>query len=80
MNEYLEIPLTTESIIEELSNEEVGKLFQAVFAYVFDNVEPDFSDDSPLKKVFVDFIKQCRKVEERGLMHCTILYEDYEVE
>lgn len=77
MREYIEIPLENEELISKLSDEQVGKLFQALFTYVFDNIKPDFSEDSMLKGVFSDFIRQCRKTEERGLICCTTTFEDY---
>lgn len=77
MKEYLEIPLSTEKIIINLTDKQAGMLFQAAFSYAFDNIKPDFSNDLILEKAFTDFIRQCSKTKANGLMCCTTTFEDY---
>jgi hypothetical protein len=75
--EYLDVPLSTEPIIMDLTNEQAGRLFEAALIYAFENKKPDFSDDVVLKKAFSDFIKQCKKHGEMGCMGYTEFFDDF---
>lgn len=85
MREYLEIPLSTESIVMNLNNAQAGRLFKAALDYAFNNVKPNFSDDLILKNAFTAFIRQCKKHSEQGSPDFITsgyiqTFEDYEEE
>ena len=67
MREYIEIPLDTYSLIEDLTNSQVGELFKAILNYYFNNIVPDFSEQI-LTDRFQKFTKCIRKGCENSLL------------
>lgn len=67
MREYIEIPLDTYSLIEDLTNSQAGELFKAILNYYFNNIVPDFSEQI-LTDRFQKFTKYIRKGCENSLL------------
>ena len=70
---YFQIFNDNDKIVNILSNEDAGRLFKALFAFVNSGTEPDFSDNSALYITYTVISEQIKRDYKAYNHKCQVL-------